>query len=434
MQAPPSSHMVTICGETYDIYSRRFEQLGDNLPAIGSFYKNFEKAVLSLTKSNIFMLHPQNYVHGTAQDEILLCHRINGTPYPYDLGRDQHGYPFQNPPPLAPDDRKTYSYLQKSIASQQHEDNKALQMLWSWLGDYRRHSFTDVYQDPLIPTRDKINTIVRRHKACLVGVTRVIIARYKAQWNKQKMEICTNLQDALRNLHLLFSINTSIADLDPRYVYTTTELLIELIPTLQHNSFSPLVDTWNEKINADVDIPIPTIQAAMEKCFLVKSSLNDLDCYSFLALQPVDTNPRRSSSSSSSSSPSASTSPSKQGYAYAATSQDPPTTTAQIQKMIEDAIANDRQRRQRSSSPSNQSNNRDHPRERSRDRDSDRSDRDRRPANKYKSHRESTRDPRREQSRGDASMPRSPNSGRGDRSPSSDRKESSSPASGKSRA
>ena len=118
MQKPTNSYMVTICGENYDIFSNRFEQHEDNLPAIGSFYHNFENAVLSLTKSNIFMQPPHNYVHGIAHDEILMGHRINGTPYPFDLGVDHYGFPHPNPPPLTPDDRKTWSLLQKSVEKQ----------------------------------------------------------------------------------------------------------------------------------------------------------------------------------------------------------------------------------------------------------------------------------------------------------------------------
>jgi len=302
MQAPPNHYMVTICGETYDIFSNRFEHLEDNLPAIGSFYHNFENAVLSLTKSNIFMLPPHNYIHGTAQDEILMGHRINGTPYPFDLGLDHHGIPWPNPPPLTPDDRKTWSFLQRSVENQQHEDNKAFQMLWSWLGDYRRHTFTDIYRDTTIPTRNKIQRIVQRHKACLVGITLVIIARYKSQWNQQKIPICTNLKDALRNLHLLLTINNSIIDLDATKIYSPHDLIVELIPTLQHDNFSPLIDTWNEKIAANQEIPVATIQASMEKRFLIKSSLNDLGRYNHVALQPIEPQPRHSSSLSPSTS------------------------------------------------------------------------------------------------------------------------------------
>jgi hypothetical protein len=40
--------MVNICGEYYDIFSKRFEQTAENLPGIGAFQNNFKNAVLSL--------------------------------------------------------------------------------------------------------------------------------------------------------------------------------------------------------------------------------------------------------------------------------------------------------------------------------------------------------------------------------------------------
>jgi hypothetical protein len=190
-----------------------------------------------------------------------------------------------------------------------------------------------------------------------------------------------------------------------------------------------LIDTWNEKIAANQEIPVATIQASMEKRFLIKSSLNDLGRYNHVALQPIETQPRRSSSLSPS------TSHSKQGYAYAASSQDPPlpTTSAQMQKMIADAITNDRQKRSRSPSYFNQPRSRDYSRDRSRDRNPERQDRERRQDSRYQRHRETTQNPRRDQARCDTSMPRSPRE-QGDRSPSSERKDSASSAQSKSRA
>lgn len=424
--------MVDICGESYDICSRRFEQEEENLPGIAAFYRNFEAAVLSLTKSNVLLAPPRNYVYGSSLSDKLLGYRMNSTPYPWDVGYDQNGQPNLNPPLPTPEDSKTWNYLLTSIGKQDHEDMKVLQMLWSWIGDYRRHTLAHIYRDRLLPTRDKITQIMAIHKNCLGTNANIIINRYKSQWTHQKSDVCNNLTLAIKNFHMLQNINEYVADLDASQIFTPYQIVTELIPTLQHDQFTNIINHWNHAMTHNLPIQESAIQPALEKCFVVKNSLNDADRYKHVAKSSI---PDTRRSSSSSSSPSL-TSPSKQGYAYAASSQDSslPTTNAQLQKIIADAItANDQQKRQRSPSHSNQPRSRDYSRERSRDRNPEHKDKERRPDNKYPSHRETNRYPRRDQARDNTSMPRSPRE-RGDRSPSSDRKEGASSTQGKSRA
>jgi hypothetical protein len=300
-------------------------------------------------------------------------------------------------------------------------------MLWAWIGDYRRHTFNDIYLDDIIPPRTKIEQIVQRHKALIAVIAPVIIARYKTQWGTLNTPVCTNIKSALKNLHLLFTINNSIRDLDPTKIYTTHEIVILLIPTLQHDNFCPLMDFWNHRIATNQEIPLATIQPSMEKLFIAKNSVNDLTSYTHVALQPEDIQTRRTLSTSRS------TSPSKQQHAYAAAAQAPPlpTTQAHLDQMIATAIkAHDLARRSRSPSYPTQQATRDFPRDRSRDRDSyNQRNNERRSDNRFPRSRDQDRNLRndRYQRCPEGSMPRSPRepSLRGDRSPSSDRRESS---------
>jgi hypothetical protein len=47
---PPTYYQVTMMGETYDIYTKRFEQDTDNLPGITSFWNNFKRAVATVSR------------------------------------------------------------------------------------------------------------------------------------------------------------------------------------------------------------------------------------------------------------------------------------------------------------------------------------------------------------------------------------------------
>ena len=315
---------------------------------------------------------------------------------------------------------------------------KVLQMLWNWIGDYRRHTLTFIYNDPLLPTREKIAQMIARHKICLGASANIIINRYKSQWTDRRINVCNDLETALKNYHLLQNINECIKDLDPAQIYTPTQIVTELIPTLHNHQFAPVIKHWNHAMTQRLPLLESSVQPALEECFVIKSSLNDITCYTHVDTTIPDTKRSSSSSSSSSSSQSSSShaSPSKQGHAYAASSQDQlsPAMATQLQKMITDAIsANNQQFRSRSPSISNQPRNRDYSRDRSRDRTSDRQDKDRRPDPRRQSQREPYRAPRRDHVSSDASMPRSPRK-EGDRSPSSDRKDSAPPAHSKSRA
>jgi hypothetical protein len=412
-----TSYMVKICGETYDIIAKRFEQEAENLPGIGAFYKHFENAVRSLTKSNILMPAPRNYVYGQSRSDIMLGHRMNGTPYPWHLGNDQHGNANQNPPPPLPEDGKQWNFLLRGIEKQDHEDHKALELLWSWIGDYRRHTLAHIYDDRDLSTRDKILQMIRRHKTCIGPNAYIMISRYKSQWHQQKNPVCTTLPMALKNLHIMQNINNCISEMDIRHTFSSYEIAFELIPTLQHDLFTPLIKEWNHKMTCNLPLHTATFQPSMEACFLVKNSLNDSDCYAHVGKTSIPTATRPSHSQSPSS-----TSPSKQGYAYAAISQDPPmpTTQNQLNKIIDEAIARDRNKRSGSSSSNNQPHNREYTRDRSRDRSYERQNTYKRPDPRHKTSREVERSPRRDQERPNYSMPRSPRE-RGDRSPSSDR-------------
>ena len=103
---PPTYHIVTIMGESYDIYTKRFEQYADNLPAISTFWSNFKRAVATHTRSNIFSNLQDNIVHGESLHEQMIGWRIQQIPYPYHLGHDQNGYPLPNPPAPTSEDWK----------------------------------------------------------------------------------------------------------------------------------------------------------------------------------------------------------------------------------------------------------------------------------------------------------------------------------------
>ena len=415
------SYIVTICGEVYDIISKRFEQEDENLPGIGAFYKNFETAVRSLTKSNVFMPPPRNYVYGQSQADVTLGHRMNGTPYPWYMGNDHRGVPYHNPPFPFPEDAKHWSFLLKNIEKQDHEDHKALELLWSWLGDYRRHTLFHIYSDDNLSTRDKITQMIKRHKTFVGASTNIIISRYKSQWHQLKHQECHTLAAALQNLHIIQNINNAITDLDIRQTYSSYEIAFEIIPTLQHNNFTPLIKEWNNIMTSNTPLHTASIQPSLEDCFLAKNSLNNNFRYAHVGKTSIPTVPSHTPRSPSPS-PS-SESPSKKGFAYAATRQDAtmPTTQAQLNKVIADAIAsaitaNNQTIRQRSSSSSNHQRSRDFSRGRSRDRNSERQGFERRQDHRQKT----SEDPRREQGRTERSMPRSPRE-RGDRSQSSDR-------------
>ena len=414
-----TSYMVKICGETYDIIAKRFEQETENLPGIGAFYKHFETALRSLTKCNILLPHPRNYVYGQSQNDIMLGHRMNGTPYPWNMGNDHQGNKYQNPPPPSPDDGKQWNFLLKAIASQEHDDHKALELLWSWIGDYRRNTLAHIYDDRDIPTRDKILQIMRRHKECLEPHAYIMISRYKSQWHKQKHTDCTTLPMALHNLHVIQNINDCIAEIDIRDTFTSHQIAFELISTLRHHLFTPLVKEWNTKLRAKQPLHTASFQPSLEECFAVSNSMNSSDLFDHVGKTSIPTTTTRPPLPPTPNP----TSPSKQGYAYAATSQDSPMTVThnQLNKLIEDAIARDRNNRARSSSSSsNQPYTRDHTRDRSRDRNHERQESHKRPDTRHKTTRDAERNPRRDQQRPDTSMPRSPRD-RGDRSPSSDR-------------
>jgi len=421
MQAPPSHYMVNICGETYDIFSNRFEQTAENLPGIGAFQNNFKNAVLSLTKSNVLMDAPNNYVYGQSHSDIFMGHRVNGTPYPYNLGYDRQGYPLPNPPAPTPDDIKQWAHLLRNVENQRHEDNKALQMLWSWIGDYRRHTLLHIYRDDKITSREKILQITQEHKNCLQGHTLIIIARYKAQWHQQKIHSCTTLAMAIKNLHILQNINNCIIDLDSTKIFTASDIIVELVPTLQHDNFGPVIVMWNNIIDTNARLHPASIQPSLEKCFVVKNSLNDLECYTHVANTPQQSQSQETRSSTSSSS---STTPTKQSYAYAATSQEPPlpSSLSQLNQLVADAIREDRKRRARSPTdyPRDFQDRRNPSRDRSRDRSNERKQWNRNPKD-----REDDRSFRRDNDtrRRDGSQQRSPqDQKRGDRSPSADRK------------
>lgn len=421
MQAPPSHYMVNICGEYYDIFSKRFEQTAENLPGIGAFQNNFKNAVLSLTKSNVLMDAPDNYVYGQSHNEILMGYRMNGIPYPYHLGYDQQGHALPNPPVATSDDIKQWAHLLRSVENQRHEDNKALQMLWSWTGDFRRHTLLHIYRDNNISSREKILQIIQQHKACLQGHTLIIISRYKAQWHQQKTHSCTNLTTALKNLHILQNINNCIIDLDPTKTYSASDIIVELIPTLQHDNFSPVIKMWNNIISTNALLLPTSIQPSLEECFVVKNSLNDLECYTHVANTPQQ---QQSQETRRSTSLSSSTTPTKQAYAYAAISQEPslPTSQSQLNQIVADAIAADRKRRARSptDSPRDFQDRRNPTRDRSRDRSNERQQWNRNPKDRDND-RSSRRD--RDTRRRDGSQPRpSQDQNRGDRSPSANRR------------
>jgi hypothetical protein len=317
MQAPPTNYHVTICGDTYDIYANRFEQTEENLQGIGAFHSNFRDAVAALTKSNVLRAPPENYIYGNNPQERLLEHRIYGNPYPYYLGHDAFGNPFQNPPPATNEDNKQWTHLLRSIETQKHEDMKVLRMLWSWIGDFRRHTLSHIYRDTNKTTRQKIMEIIQTHKDFLQDSIPIIISRYRSVWHQQKIHICTDLLMAVKNLHILQNINNNIMDMDPQMMFTGNEMAIELIPTLQHDNFAPVILDWNAYIKLRRPIAISTIQPDLEKCFVVKTSINDPLRYAH-----VSKTPQPQSKPSSTASSSASQSPTKSPYAYAATSQD----------------------------------------------------------------------------------------------------------------
>jgi hypothetical protein len=160
-------------------------------------------------------------------------------------------------------------------------------MLWSWIGDFRRHTLSHIYRDPALPPREKLIRIMERHKACLGTHTQIIISRYRAQWHQQKASACTTLATALNNLHILHNMNNCIADLDPTKVLSSYEFIIELIPTLQHDNFCGIIDKWNNMTAHTLPLDIASIQPALEKCFFVKNSINDVDRYNHIGNTPT---------------------------------------------------------------------------------------------------------------------------------------------------
>jgi hypothetical protein len=283
---PPTYYQVTMMGETYDIYSKRFEQDTDNLPGITSFWNNFKRAVATHTRSNIFAAPPDNNIHGDAPNEKELSCRILGIAYPYAPGYYANGFAMPNPPPPSFDDYKNWSIISKEITNQRYEDNKALQMLWSWIGDYRRRTLDYIYGDETIPARTRLLRIRTAHMEFLRGHTPVIIARYKAQWTMQSNPNCTSLKMAIDNLHLLQNINTSLKELDPASTFTAQELIIYLIPTLHHDNFSPLIERWNTEIGQNAYVNPNALQHQLERCFISKTSLNNASCYAHVGTNP----------------------------------------------------------------------------------------------------------------------------------------------------
>ena len=262
MTSTLSHFMVKICGESYDIYARRFEQDKENLPGIAAFYRNFLTAVLATTKSNVLHLPPRNYIHGSSLSDKLLGHRMQSTPYPWNLGTDANGLAFPNPPPPTHEDSKTWAFLQEKMDKQEHEDMKVLQMLWNWIGDYRRHTLTFIYNDPLLPTREKIAQMIARHKICLGASANIIINRYKSQWTDKRINICNDLETALKNYHLLQNINECIKDLDPAQIFTPTQIITELIPTLHNHQFAPVIKHWNHTMTQRLPLLESSVQPA----------------------------------------------------------------------------------------------------------------------------------------------------------------------------
>jgi hypothetical protein len=416
--------MVTICGETYDILSKRFEHTAENLPSIGAFYNNFKTAVLSLTKSNIMMPPPDNYVYGASAQDKMMQHRMNGTPYPWHLGYDQNGYPYGNPPPPTPEDRKQYGFLQKNMEKQKHEDHKVLEMLWSWIGDFRRHTLSHIYRDHLLSTREKINQMIALHRSCIGQHGTAIIGRYKLQWHSEKTPACYDVTTAVRNLHILQNINNSISDLDSTQTFTTEEILLLIIPTLMHDNFRAIIKHWNDMIATKTYVPTSSLQPSLEECFVAKDSINNQEWYSHVGF--TANRPDKPIITSSSSFP-PTISPSKKGYAYAASSQEPalPTTAAQLNQMIAAAIrAHDQNQRSRSPSSPSQPRNNYPTRDRSRDRTPERKDNDRRGEHRSRESRDKDRNVRREhQGRPQTQRPSRETNQRGDRSQSSERTE-----------
>ena len=388
---PPTHHIVTIMGESYDIYSRRFEQQADNLPAISTFWSNFKRAVATHTRSNIFSSAQDNIVYGESLHEQMIGWRIQHIPYPYDLGVDQNGYPVPNPPPPTSEDWKAWSFICKEKANQNHEDNKALQMFWNWIGDYRQRTLRHIYKDETKTPRRRLQEIEIAHLSYLRGHTSVIIARYKAQWALQCNNNCTSLESAIDNLHLLQNINTNIYDLDPTTIITALEMMTLIIPTLHHDNFSILVENWNRRIELGQPTDANSLQPQLERCFISKASLNNAHSYAHvgtnkekmtLAAKTMDLTPTKTSYAASTATPH---SPSLDDW------------TDKLTRIVDEAFKRrDRDRRsnsssaspgsrkdQRSNSSSVSPSNRDSSRSRSRD-TNDRRNQDRRPRDSEK--------------------------------------------------
>jgi hypothetical protein len=279
--------------------------------------------------------------------------------------------------------------------------------------------------------------MIHTHKAFLQTSIPIIISRYRAVWHQQKIPACTDLTMAVKNLHTLQNINNNIMDMDETRIMSGSDIVIELIPTLQHDNFAPVIRTWNTHISQRLPISISTLQPDLENCFVAKNSLNDPTRYTHVGKTPQPQNSMRSPSSSSH----ASQSPTKAPFAYSATSQDQalPTNYAQLSKIIADAIAHHEQGRrnkspyssQDSSSGSSYTNNsRSRDRDKSRDRSRDRREDNRRSDSRPSRERDERGDNngrgqkgRDSYTRRDSSQPRSPiDHQRGDRSPSSERK------------